>query len=152
MPRTVVVLAAAFGAAFAAAAGHAQETGETEPPLTAERLLEVAREVYRPTSVPRPCRAGAPGEIVVCARADEERFRVTSPTEDAYRARVAPRDVIPRAPAMAEPPCDLRDDSCHRFGHVPRWPPMIDYDAIPVPLTDEEAARVFRAEEAPPEP
>ncbi len=40
---------------------------------------------------------------------------------------------------------------CHRIGRAPEPPLMIDLAALPHPLTPEEAALVFRAEDVPQE-
>jgi hypothetical protein len=90
--------------------------------------------------------------IVVCRqREDPDKHRLPSPTERARAAGEMPPDAIPRAPDLwggmqggvtvatgcIIPPC-------------PRsMPPLIDFSKLPEPLTPEEAALVFRAEDAP---
>ena len=154
MPRTAAAFAAALVAVLVAHDAHAQDAAKTEAEHvpTAEDLIEVAREAYRPPGLRQRCPEGASGEIVVCAPVDNDSFRVSSPTDDAIAAGEAVSDGVARAPALAPPPCNPRSPGCIKFGQPPPMPPMVDYDAIPVPLTPEEAARVFRAEDGPPEP
>lgn len=128
-----------------AAPGRAQDEADAAP--TAEAMIETAREAYRPPGLRRSCPAGAAGEIVVCAP-DPDEYRVTSPVEDAIANDEAADDGVPRAPDVSGlAPCD---DSCIRMGPMPRQVHLIDLSAIPEPLTQEEAARVFRAEDGPP--
>lgn len=154
MPRAAAVVAAVLSACvWHAVPARGQDNSSIEarpaPSLTAERLLEVAREAYRPSGLPGGCDAGKAGEIVVCASASDRVQRVSSPTDDAIAAGVAVRDRVLRAPELAPPPCDPRSRGCFKFGAPPPMPPMIDFSAIPEPLTPEEAALVFRVEDAP---
>ena len=152
MPRTAVVAAALLGV-LAAPEGRAQERAdtETESAPTAEDVIEGARKAYRPPWRRERCPEGEAGEIVVCAERDDDSFRVSSPTDDAIAEGRAVPDGIPRAPQLAPPPCDPRSPGCFKFGAPPPLPPMFDYDKIPVPLTPEEAALVYRVEEGQPE-
>jgi hypothetical protein len=118
------------------------------PPPSAEEMIGVARELYRPSGLRERCSAPAPGEIVVCAPASDE-FRVTSPTDDAIATGEAVFDGLPRAPdVFGLPPCSAYV-FCSKVGRVPPPVYLIDLEAIPEPLTPEEARHVFRAEDAP---
>ena len=54
---------------------------------------------------------------------------------------------IPRAPALAEPPCWITGNKtlCIRRGKVPEFPPLIDMTAFPEQLSEAEAAQVMQA-------
>jgi hypothetical protein len=143
-----VAFAAATAACLAAPAGRAQER-EAEDSLTAEEMIEVAREEWR-TVEPKGCPVAKPGEIVVCKPGDEE-FRVESPIDEAIREGKPVPDGLPRAPyVMGLPECGVEVE-CHRIGRTPTAPLIIDLAALPHPLTPEEAALVFRAEDLPTE-
>ncbi len=144
MARSAVAFAL-IAAAFGAAPADAQD--EATADATAEAMIETARETYRPPGLGRRCPPGRPGEIVVCAT-EPDVYRVESPTAEAIRNGEPVHDV-PRAPQLAAPPCDAKNVGCFKFGAPPPMPPLIDFAAIPEPLTPEEAARVFRAEDAP---
>ena len=140
-----VAFAAATAACLAGPAGRAQD-GEGEAAATAEEMIEVARETWRSPGLRRRCAEPKPGEIVVCA-ADPEEFRVESPTEEAIRKGEAVRDGVLRAPDVSGlPPCSSYT-FCSRMGRAPEPPLLIDLEALPHPLTPEEAALVFRAED-----
>lgn len=144
-----VALAATITACLAATDTLAQER-EPASELTAEEMIEVAHEEWR-TVKPRGCPAARPGEIVVCKAGDEE-FRVESPVDEAIRKGEAVRDGLPRAPyVLGLPECGV-EVTCQRVGRAPEPVLMIDLAALPHPLTPEEAALVFRAEDTPPVP
>ena len=133
-----------------AALGTAPADAQDESPsdATAEAMIETARETYRPPGVGPRCPPGAPGEIVVCAP-DPERYRVSSPIEDSIAADQPVPDGLPRAPnVFGIPPCEEMG-GCIKFGAPPPPTPLIDLEALPHPLTPEEAAYVFRAGDAP---
>ena len=144
-----VALAVALGIGAVPAPAGAQ--GET--PRTAEQFIETAREVYsvhNPEPVPEACEAPVGNEIVVCAQGDEPYDQqLPSPTERAYAAGERPPDRIPDAPdVFGLPPCSAYQ-FCSKMGRTPQAPLIIDLAAIPEALTPEEAAHVFRAEDAP---
>ena len=142
-----VALAATIAACLAAPEGRAQER-EAESELTADDMIEVAREEWR-TVEPKGCPEAKPGEILVCKPGDEE-FRVESSIDEAIREGEPVSDGLPRAPyVMGLPECGVEVE-CHRMGRAPVPVLMIDLAAIPYPLTPEEAALVFRAEDMPP--
>ena len=143
----VVAFAVATSACLAASPGRTQEREAGDNP-TAEQMIEVAREVWRSPGIRRRCPASTPGEIVVCAPNSDE-FRVESPTDEAIRKGEAVRDGVLRAPdVFGLPPCKSYG-FCSRMGRTPEPPLLIDLAALPHPLTPEEAALVFRAEDAP---
>ena len=115
-----VALVAAAAACFAAAAGRAQERDADDEP-TAEEMIEVEREAWRPPGMRRRCRAPQPGEIVVCAPNPDE-FRVESPTDEAIRNGEAVRDSALRAPdVFGLPPCKAYM-FCGKIGRTPEPP------------------------------
>ena len=80
---------------------------------------------------------------------DTEEFRVESPTDEAIRNGEPMPDGIPRAPdVFGLPPCSSYA-FCSRVGRTPEPRLLIDLEALPHPLTPEEAAHVFRAEDLP---
>ena len=118
---------------------------------TAEALIETAREVYSVQEPePDPCPTANGDEIVVCRQLDQpDDQRLTSPTERAYQTGEMPPDPVPRAPyVLGLPQCGV-EVTCHRFGRTPPAIYIIDLSKIPEPLTPEEAAHVFRAEDLP---
>ena len=144
-----VAFAIATAACLAAPASRAQEH-EAENDLTAEEMIEVAREEWR-TVEPKGCPEAKPGEIIVC-KPNSEEFRVESPTDEAIRKGEPMPDGIPRAPnVFGLPPCKSYT-FCTRMGRTPEPPLIIDLAALPHPLTPEEAALVFRAEDVPTPP
>ena len=153
MPRIAFAFAAALICILAADGGHAQEATEAERAPTAEDMIEVAREAYRPPGLRPRCAEGAPGEIVVCAPVDHDSFRVSSPTDDAIAAGEAVDDGIPRASDLFKPPPCVPSllSLCVSVGGGTPRPSLIDLEALPEPLSPEDAARVFRAEDVPPE-
>src|SRR5690606_2872492 len=86
----------------AQADGESMAAAPAEEPLTAEQIIEVARERLRPPGVRRPCKLPEGNEIVVCA-GDPDAFRVESPTEEAIRKGEAVKDGVPRAPNVDGP-------------------------------------------------
>ena len=135
---------------FAATAAGAQ-SGESEDIRTAEQMIEIALEAYS-VRQPRaePCPAPVGNEIVVCRQLeDPDKLRVQSPTERAYAAGEMPPDPIPNAPdVFGLPPCSAYM-FCSKVGRTPPPIYIIDLEAIPEPLTPEEARHVVRAEDAP---
>jgi hypothetical protein len=141
-------MACAFAALGVGPDARAQDA---EPSPTAEEMIEVAREVWRAPGVRRRCPLPKPGEIVVCPT-DPEQFRVESPTEEAIRNGEPMPDGLPRAPyVLGLPECGV-EVVCHRVGRAPEPVLLIDLEALPHPLTPEEAALVFRAEDLPDDP
>lgn len=146
MRKSASTFAAALTVSVLVQPAFAQEA-EKEP--SAEEMIDVAREAYRPPGVMRRCPIGKPGEIVVCAT-DPDAYRVESPTEQAIRTGAPVADRVPRAPdVFGIPPCKGQT-VCVKGGWVPPQVHLIDLSAIPVPLTEEEAAMVYRAEDGPP--
>jgi hypothetical protein len=143
--RWLVAFAGAI-CCFAGSSALAQE--EAEAPPTAERMIEVAREAYRPPGLrrrgcPPPER---PGDIVVCAP-DHEDHRISSPTQDAIAQGTAVPDGLPRAPdVFGLPPCN---GGCISIGSPPPPLYLIDLTAIPEPLPPEEARQILRADPEP---
>jgi len=146
--RAVAYLSA-FAACLAAGTVRAQDAEAAASP-TAEQMIAVERELYRPPEVGRRCPQAGPGEIVVC-KEDQQEFRVDSSLDDAIREGKQIKDGVPRAPDVSTlPSCEVV--KCQRIGRTPERPLLIDLDALPVALTPEEAAHVFRAEDAPADP
>jgi hypothetical protein len=139
-----VAFAVAAAACLAAAGGRAQERDAGHAP-TAEEMIEVAREEWR-TVERRGCPEARPGEIVVC-QPDTEQFDVESSLDEAIREGRPVPDGLPRAPyVLGLPECGV-EVVCHRVGRTPEPVLMIDLAALPYPLSPEEAALVFRAED-----
>ncbi len=149
LPRKAAAFVLAVLALAGATPGHAQEVTAAASPPTAEQMIEVAREAYRPPGLRRRCpQPTTPDEIVVCAP-DRDAFRVSSPTDDAIRAGQPVPDGVPRAPdVFGLPPCKAYA-FCAKMGRTPEPPLLIDLAALPEALTPEEAALVFRAEDRP---
>ena len=146
MLRQAVAFAAALAAGSAASGTRAQD-GDAGDALTAEEMIEVARAEWRSPRL-RGCPEARPDEIVVCHE-DEENFRVESSLDEAIREGRPVRDGVPRTPYVLElPECGV-EVVCHRIGRAPEPPLMIDLSALPVALTPEEAAHVYRAEDLP---
>ena len=138
----------AIAVAFLALGTAARAQDPPPPTPTPQEMIEVARETYRPPGLGSDCPVGRPGEIVVCASNPDE-FRVDSSTDEAIAAGEPVDDGIPRAPnVFGIPPCESYM-MCTKFGSVPPYPPLIDLEALPEPLTREEAANVFHAEDRP---
>jgi hypothetical protein len=144
-----VAFAVAIAAGLAVPAARAQDAESDVDPadLTAEEMIEVAREQWR-TVEPKGCPEAKPGEIVVC-KPDDEEFSVESSLDEAIREGSTVPDGIPRAPyVLGLPECGV-EVVCHRIGRAPEPPLIIDLSALPYPLTPEEAAHVYRAEDLP---
>jgi hypothetical protein len=140
-----LTLTCALGTMPAAAQAQDGEQAAAEP-LTAERIIEVARERLRPPGVWRPCPLPEnPNEIIVCAQ-DPDEQRVESPTDKAIRTGQAVDDGIPRAPDLS-PPCT---GMCMRVGPTPYRPIIVDLTNQPEGLSEEDAALVYRVEDGPP--
>jgi len=143
-----VVLA---GLAMPARAQSGATAEETAAARTAEQFIETARALYAVDEPePPPCPTATADEIVVCRRfEDDGSQRLPSPTERAYAAGERPPDPIPDAPdVFGLPPCSAYM-VCTKIGRAPPPIYIIDLSKIPVALTPEEAALVFRAEDAP---
>ena len=141
-----VACAAALALSLAPRAAGAQDE-EAEPAPTAEEMIEVSREAWRSPDL-RGCPEAQPGEIVVC-EPDNDQYRVESPTDEAIRTGQPMPDGIPRAPyVLGLPECGV-EVVCHRIGRAKPAPLIIDLEALPHPLSPEEAALVFRAEDRP---
>ena len=127
----------------------AQEQAESS--RTAEEFIETAREVYSVEKPkPEPCPEATAAEIVVCRQSyDGADLRLPSPTDRAIAAGERPPDPVPNAPyVLGLPECGV-EVTCHRVGRAPPPIYIVDFDKIPVALTPEEAAHVFRAEDLP---
>jgi hypothetical protein len=131
--------------------GEPAEAAAATPP-TAEQIIEVARERLRPPGVRRPCKLPENNnEIVVCAR-DPDEMRVESPTDEALRTGAPGKDSIPRAPdVFGIPPCEAYA-FCSKMGGTPEPPLIVDLTHMPTPLSQEDAALVYRVEDGPPRP
>lgn len=149
--RGPVSVAIALGA-LGPSPGLAQSEQPATSVRTAEQFLETARQAYawEPETEPEPCPEASEDEIVVCRQRDAvPDQRLPSPTERAYAAGERPRDPIPDAPyVLGLPECKV-EVVCHRMGSAPPPIYIIDLSKIPEALTPEEAALVFRAEDAP---
>ena len=127
----------------------AQSEPADAAPRTAEQFIEAARALYSVREQrSEPCAAPVGNEIVVCRdRIDPESQRLPSPTERARAAGERPPDPIPDAPyVLGLPECRV-EVVCHRMGSAPPPIYIIDLEAIPQPLSSDEAALVFRAED-----
>ena len=133
-----------------AAAAGAESGAKGAGPRTAVPVMATGGKVYAAVEpAPEPCATPTANEIVVCAKHDEPPDqRLTSPTDRAYAAGEMPPDPVPRAPdVFGLPPCRSYT-FCAKVGRTPPPIYIIDLSKIPEPLTPEEAALVFRAEEA----
>lgn len=140
---------AAIAAASLGAGAHAQDRDSEGRPDAAE-MISVAREVWRSPGLRRRCAPPQPGEIVVCAP-DPDEFRVESPTDEAIRKGERPPGMPPNAMHLFDPPPCVPSllSLCSKIGKAAPPPPEVDLSRLPVPLTPEEAAHVFRADDAP---
>jgi hypothetical protein len=149
----LTALALALPCAFGMAPAAAQSSGETggpaaEEPLTAEKIIEVARERLRPVGVRRPCKPPeTPNEIVVCAP-DPDEQRIESPTDEAIRRGESAGDSVPRAPNVDGP--GIFQGKGMKIGKDPEPPLIVDLTNEPQPLSEEDARRVYRVEDGPP--
>ena len=147
MRSRAIAVATALAACTAAWPARAQETADTR---TAEEMIEVAHDEWRSPNLQR-CPEAQPGEIVVCAE-DDAKYRVESPIDEAIRKGEPVPDGVPRAPdVFGLPPCSSYT-VCAKVGRTPEPPLLIDLEALPHPLTPEEAALVFRADDRTAEP
>lgn len=98
----------------------------------------------------RPCEEERrdDGTIVVCRELEEgERYMSPVPRPvDGNRGLRLPPDVSTLPPCIHNPPLQI---CMSGMGPRSRPVPMVDLTAIPEPLTDAEAALVFRAEDLP---
>jgi len=148
--QRVALVAAVIGLAAPAAA----QDQAVDPSRTAEEFIETAREAYSVEEPkPPPCPEATSSEIVVCRESyDGEDQRLPSPTDRAIAAGERPHDPVPDAPyVLGLPQCGV-EVTCHSFGRAPPPVYIVDFSKIPEPLTPEEAAHVFRAEDGPPDP
>ena len=153
MRRYLTALAWALPCVFGMTPAVAQSTDgngaqAAEEPLTAEKIIDVARERLRPIGVRRPCKLPeTPNEIVVCAR-DPDAMRVESPTDEAIRKGEAPRGGVPQAPNVDGP--GIFQGKGMKIGKNPEPPLIVDLTNEPQPLDEETARHVYRVEDGPP--
>lgn len=156
MLRLTVAMALALPgltlAAPAAAQSSAPPTGEAGPPeeesLTAEKIIEVARERLRPPGVRRPCKLPEnPAEIVVCRR-DPDELRVESETDRAIAEGRAGPGGVPRSPNVDGP--GIFQGKGIPLGSAPEPALLVDLTNVPEGLSEEDAALVYRVEDGPP--
>lgn len=154
MRFTSIVLAVALTGLVSASptaaqgAGNQEVTGGAEAPLTAERIIEVARERLRPPGAWRPCRLPQnDNEIIVCAP-DPDANRLESPTDEALRTGQPGRDTIPRSPNVDGP--GIFQGKGMKLGKDPEPPLIVDLTNVPQGLSEEEAKLVYRVEDGPP--
>lgn len=122
--------------------------GDAEEPLTAEKIIEVARERLRPPGVRRPCKLPEnPDEIVVCSR-DPAEMRVDSETDRAIAEGRAVPDGLPRAPNVDGP--GIFQGKGIPLGRAPEPALIVDLTNVPEGLSEEDAALVYRVEDGPP--
>lgn len=135
--------------AWPAAAQSADQAADAAAePITAEKIIEVARERLRPPGAWRPCKLPEnDNEIVVCAP-DPDANRVESPTEQALRTGQPGRDAIPRSPNVDGP--GIFQGKGMKLGRDPEPPLIVDLTHIPQGLSEEEAKLVYRVEDGPP--
>jgi hypothetical protein len=109
-------------------------------PLTAEQMVEAAREKLRPPEVRKPCPPAIHGEIVVCGEVQHS-TGVPSSLDDAIAEGRAVPDGKPRAPdVLGMRPCSSYT-VCSRMGRAPRPVPLIDLKTIPEAPPGSDAAR-----------
>ena len=149
MRSKLIALASALGACLATGSARSQEQ-DAPSTLTAEQMIEVARRLYGSPDLREPCAQPKPGEIVVC-HTEPEQPRLESPTEEALRKGERPPGMQPNAAHLFDPPPCVPSllTFCGKFGGTPRAPVIVDLTTLPEPLTPEEAALVFRAEDHP---
>jgi hypothetical protein len=156
MLRLAVAIALALPGLMLAAQANAQpdETpsgdaaAREEEPLTAERIIEVARERLRPPGVRQPCKLPeSPNEIVVCRR-DPAELRVESETDRAIAEGRALRDGVARAPNVDGP--GIFQGKGIPLGGPPEPALIVDLSEVPEGLSEEDAALVYRVEDGPP--
>jgi hypothetical protein len=144
----------AIGLSGVAAPAWAQSSDLPVDSRSAEEYIDTAREAYSVDEPePDPCPQSTTAEIVVCRQLDRvPDQRLPSPTDRANAAGEMPPDPVPRAPdVFGIPPCSSYQ-ACIKIGRAPPPIYIIDLSKIPEPLTPEEAAHVFRAEDPPRDP
>lgn len=121
----------------------AQTTTTDQPAVTAEQVIDQAKDAYGPPPPKGACKPGKPGEIVVCGGdEDQSQFRVKSSGELDPTGAGA-RDGVPHAPDL-EPkyPGPVVARGCF----IPPCPPpkavLIDLKAIPEAPPGSDAERV----------
>jgi hypothetical protein len=124
-------------AAQQAESAAAQGPPAPDPP-TSQATLEAARANLKAAGERKPCAAGQPGEIVVCAQ-DPEDFSVPSDVDTGADSS----DGVPRAPDLfGIPPGGIVVARGCFIGPCPRkMPPIIDLKAIPEAPPGSDAAR-----------
>lgn len=151
--RLIVLAMAASGLAIASTAVAQSDDPSaqaTADPLTAEKIIETARERLRAPGGWRPCKLPEnDSEIVVCAAAPDEN-RVESPTDEALRTGQPGRDSIPRSPNVDGP--GIFQGKGMKLGKDPEPPLIVDLTHMPAGLSEEEARMVYRVEDGPPRP
>jgi len=121
---------------------------DTPEEITAEQILEVARDRLRPPGVRQPCKLPSnPNEIVVCRR-DPAENRVESETERAIAEGRSVPDGLPRAPNVDGP--GIFQGKGIPLGRAPEPALIVDLSDVPEPLSPEVAQRVYRVEDGPP--
>jgi len=113
--------------------------------VTAEQAIETAGEVYGPAlpgQGPEPCPVARPDEIVVCREiVEDDRYRVTSPTDDAIAEGRPADDGLPRAPDLAPPALPIVVARGCFIPPCPKPPAyMIDFASIPEAPAGSDAA------------
>jgi len=128
---------------------------DAEPDQRIARMIENARHAYS-SPAQGYCDAtqgdtnqGDGEEIVVCAPARGNRWRVPSTSASAPDSPAALNDGLPRAPWVSRLP-DCRGGDCMGFGWAPPPVHMIDLKAIPEPPAGSDADRIAKGELAAP--
>ena len=150
MRRRSLAFVATFAASLGAGSGYAQESAETP---TAEQMIAIERETWRSADLRPNCPEPTADEIVVCAREPDEP-RLESPTDAAIRMGERPPGMPSNAAHLFDPPPCIPSllSLCSKFGPTPARPALVDLTTLPEPLSAEDAALVFRAEDLPGEP
>lgn len=120
--------------AASATGAQAQQQGR----VTAEKVIEAARDAYGPPPPQPACAPQEGDEIVVCAREqDNSQFRVKSSSELDGQSEEALDDGVPRAPDVAGPgifkgPATVGSLCIPGLQKCPPPPAyMIDFTALP---------------------
>lgn len=142
------VIAAGFFANAAFAGAYAQEEA-----VTAEALIEQQRhDVESLLETPEDCAPDAmqPDVIVVCRDITEAEEQTREAMSVLPKPVQSDRRVFY---GIADPPCWISNPggACIRGGWAPPPIYLIDLDAIPEALSEEEAALVYRYEDLPAE-
>ena len=114
--------------------------------VTAEQAIETAQEAYGPPAAGReaePCPVARADEIVVCREVvEDDRYRVSSPTDDAIAADQSVDDGLPRAPDFEPPALPIVVARGCFIPPCPKPPAyMIDFASIPEAPPGSDAAR-----------